>query len=66
MEYRPQEVKAGIIVVISAIIFIVFLISISGLDLNKSTKQFTKCKFISQKIQLKQLHIGFVFLIHMS
>jgi len=40
MEYRPQEIKAGIMVVLSFIILIVFLVAISGLDLFKSTKQY--------------------------
>lgn len=38
MEYRSNEIKAGCIVTIGLILFIMFLILISGLDLLKSTK----------------------------
>lgn len=38
MEYRSNEVKAGCLVILGIILFIVFLILISGLDLFKSTK----------------------------
>ena len=40
MEYRPQEIKAGIMVVVSIVLLIIFLIAISGMDLFKSTKQY--------------------------
>jgi len=40
MEYRPQEIKAGLMVVLSFFILLVFLIAISGLDFFKSTKTY--------------------------
>ena len=41
MDYRPQEIKAGLMVVICTIVLLVFLITISGLHLFKSTKEYT-------------------------
>jgi phospholipid/cholesterol/gamma-HCH transport system substrate-binding protein len=38
MEYRSNEIKAGCLVIFGIILFVVFLILISGLDLFKSTK----------------------------
>jgi phospholipid/cholesterol/gamma-HCH transport system substrate-binding protein len=38
MEYRSHEIKAGCIVILGLVLFIMFLILISGLDLFKSTK----------------------------
>jgi len=38
MEYRSNEIKAGCLVILGLVLFIVFLILISGLDLFKSTK----------------------------
>jgi len=38
MEYRANEIKAGCIVILGLVLFIMFLILISGLDLLKSTK----------------------------
>jgi len=40
MEYRSNEIKAGCLVIFGVILFIVFLILISGLDLFKSTQIF--------------------------
>lgn len=40
MDYRPQEVKAGLMIVISFLILIIFLLAISGLDLFKSEKYY--------------------------
>ncbi len=40
MEYRPQEIKAGIMIVVCFVIFIAFIVAISGLDFFKSTKQY--------------------------
>ena len=38
MEYRSNEIKAGCLVLLGLILFIMFLVLISGLDLFKSTK----------------------------
>ncbi|HEX9975343.1 MAG TPA: MlaD family protein [bacterium] len=38
MEYRSNEIKAGCIVVLGIVLFVAFLVLISGLDLFKSTK----------------------------
>jgi phospholipid/cholesterol/gamma-HCH transport system substrate-binding protein len=38
MEYRSNEIKAGCIVVLGIVLFVVFLVLISGLDLFKPTK----------------------------
>ncbi len=38
MEYRSNEIKAGCIVILGLVLFIMFLVLISGLDLFKSTK----------------------------
>lgn len=38
MEYRSHEIKAGCLVILGVILFVVFLILISGLDLFKSSK----------------------------
>jgi phospholipid/cholesterol/gamma-HCH transport system substrate-binding protein len=38
MEYRSNEIRAGCLVIVGIILFVVFLILISGLDLFKSTK----------------------------
>ncbi len=38
MEYRSNEIRAGCLVIIGIILFVVFLILISGLDLFKATK----------------------------
>ncbi len=38
MEYRSHEIKAGCLVTLGIILFVVFMILISGLDLFKSTK----------------------------
>lgn len=38
MEYRSNEIKAGCMVILGLVLFVVFLILISGLDLFKSTK----------------------------
>jgi phospholipid/cholesterol/gamma-HCH transport system substrate-binding protein len=38
MEYRSNEIRAGCLVILGIILFVVFLILISGLDLFKSTK----------------------------
>lgn len=38
MEYRSNEIKAGCLVIIGLVMFVAFLILISGLDLFKSTK----------------------------
>ncbi len=40
MEYRSNEIKAGCLVLLGLVLFIVFLILISGLDLFKSTKRY--------------------------
>ena len=40
MEYRPQEIKAGLMIVVSFVILVLFLIAISGLDLFKSTTHY--------------------------
>ncbi len=40
MEYRPQEIKAGIMVVVSAVLLVVFLLAISGRQMFKSTKEY--------------------------
>ncbi|MBN2012612.1 MCE family protein [candidate division KSB1 bacterium] len=41
MDYRPQEIKAGLMVVVSAILLIAFLIAVSGLKLFKKTNEYT-------------------------
>jgi len=48
MEYRPQEIKAGIMVIICTVIFIVFLFLISGINIHKSTNQYiARFKYIN-------------------
>ena len=48
MEYRSNEIKAGCMVIGGVILFIVFLIVISGLDLFKSTHiYFARFKYTS-------------------
>lgn len=40
MEYRSQEIKAGIMIVFSFLLFLVFLVVVSGLDFFKSKKEY--------------------------
>ncbi|MBN1155193.1 MCE family protein [candidate division KSB1 bacterium] len=40
MNYKPQEIKTGIIITLSTIILLVFLIAISGLDCFNTDKQY--------------------------
>lgn len=40
MEYRSQEIKAGIMIVFSFLLFLIFLIAVSGLDFFKSKKEY--------------------------
>jgi len=48
MEYRSNEIRAGCLVILGMILFVVFLILISGLDLFKSTKlYFARFKYTS-------------------
>ena len=40
MNYRPQEIKAGLVVFISIILLVVLLVLISGIELGSSKKQY--------------------------
>ncbi|MBD3290291.1 MCE family protein [candidate division KSB1 bacterium] len=40
MDYRSQEIKAGIMIVASFLLFLIFLVAISGLDFLQSKKEY--------------------------